>query len=114
MGVDLYSLFRCRSRIAIFVTSFVAVAAFSFQSIATAGTTFRFDRAQATAGETVSLVAVYYNDTQEVADWTPAERLVLQWRSSAGATVRTLAHLAGDAVPVSVPVNNFVQMQWKA
>lgn len=79
-----------------------------------AATTFSLDRAQAGAGETVEIQAVYINDTNAAADWTPAGRLVLQWRSPDGEVVRSLAYLAGEPVAVRVPVNNFARMSWRA
>jgi len=81
---------------------------------AQAATTFSLDKAQATAGETVQVNAVYINDTNAATTWTPARQLVLQWRAADGASVRTLAHLAGAADPVSVPVNNFARVSWRA
>ncbi len=81
---------------------------------AEAATTYRFEQAQAGPGETVDIVAVYYNDTDVVADWTPPKQLVLQWRAPTGGGVRSLAYLSGDPVAMRVPVNNFVKVSWRA
>ncbi len=90
------------------------VFALAFPRAAGAAVTYRFEQAQASPGETVDIVAVFYNDTDVVADWTPPQQLVLQWRSADGKAVRTLAYLAGDPVPARVPVNNFVKAYWRA
>ncbi len=79
-----------------------------------AATTFSLDRAQASVGETVEIVAVYINDTNTASNWTPAQQLVLQWRGPSGKSVRSLAYLAGEASPATVPVNNFTKVSWRA
>lgn len=94
-----------------------AVAALSLSLLAanaSAATTFSLDKAQAAPGETVEIHAVYINDSNAAASWTPARQLVLQWRSTSGEVIRSLAHLSGDAVPATVPVNNFARMSWRA
>lgn len=103
-----------RSSLASAVRRGILAACALLAASAHAGITFSLDRAQAAPGETVEVRAVFFNDTQTAADWVPPRQLVLQWRAESGQSLRSLAHLSGEAVPVSVPVNNFVNLSWRA
>jgi outer membrane phospholipase A len=83
-------------------------------SPAAAGVMFRLDRAQAAPGETVQIEAVYFNDGANAANWKAPRELVLQWRDTQGNSIRSLAQMAGDAVTLTVPVNNFARVVWQA
>ena len=81
---------------------------------AQAGVTYRLDRAQAAPGETVQIQAVFFNDGDTVANWNAPAQLVLQWRDAAGHAVRSLGYLDGAEGQLSVPVNNFARVAWRA
>jgi len=81
---------------------------------ALAGVTYRLDRAQAAPGETVRIQAVFFNDGDNLANWNAPSQLVLQWRGASGKVVRSLGYLDGADARLSVPVNNFAQVAWRA
>lgn len=89
------------------------IAAFS-ASQAQAGIQYSLEQAHAVPGETVTIRAVLFNDTDSALDWTPPENLVLQWRGNNGSALRSLAALSAGYGSVSVPVNNFVTFAWSA
>lgn len=82
--------------------------------VAKAGVVYRLDQTHATAGETVVVRAVLFNDTQNELNWVPPKNLVLQWRSDTGQAIRSLAYLDTAPGQANVPVNNFVQFAWRA
>lgn len=96
------------------LAALAAAAASVLLSAAHAATTYQLDRAQAAPGETVEVFGTYVNDGTAAATWQPPAQLVLQWRSADGRALRTVAHAAGEALPATVPVNNFVRMTWRA
>jgi len=79
-----------------------------------AGVSYRLDRAQATPGATVQIQAVFFNDSDAIADWNAPAELVLQWRDASGQVVRSLGYLDGAEPRLSVPVNNFARISWRA
>lgn len=79
-----------------------------------AGIAYSLDRNHATAGETVHVNAIVFNDTPSVMDWTAPATIVLQWRSERGDTLRSIAYLNTARPSVSIPVNNFVRFEWRA
>jgi outer membrane phospholipase A len=79
-----------------------------------AGISYKLDRASASPGTTVHVQAVYFNDGDTGGRWRPPRDLVLQWRSSSGVVVRSLARADSDDLDVNVPVNNFARMSWSA
>lgn len=81
---------------------------------AQAGVVFELDRPQAAPGSTVELRAVFFNDTDALADWQPPPEMVLQWRAANGDAVRSVAHFSGEPVRLSIPVNNFAVVSWRA
>jgi len=83
-------------------------------SAALAGVTYSLDRNHASAGETVHVQALVFNDTPNMMDWTAPETIVLQWRGERGRTVRSIAYRVGGAPAASIPVNNFARFQWRA
>ncbi len=81
---------------------------------AQAGIVYSLDRNHATAGETVHINAVVFNNTSNTMDWVAPKTIVLQWRSEQGEPLRSIAHRVDGSSSVSIPVNNFVQFQWRA
>ena len=81
---------------------------------AQAGIQYSLEQAQAVPGETVTIKAVLFNDTDSALSWTPPDKLVLQWRDNNGKALRSLASLSEGYGNVSVPVNNFVTFVWSA
>ena len=79
-----------------------------------AGIQYTLEQAHAVPGETITIRAVLFNDTDSSLDWTPPQNLVLQWRDGNGNALRTLAPLSAGFGSVSVPVNNFVTFSWSA
>src|SRR5690606_28293362 len=79
-----------------------------------AGISYSLIENQASAGETVTVRAILFNDGASELSWTPPNDLVIQWRNGDGQALRSLAHLDGNNASVSVPVNNFVMFNWKA
>jgi|GEM_PF-166455 len=79
-----------------------------------AGVTYSLDRNHATAGETVRVQAVVFNDTPNVLDWTAPDTIVLQWRNERGEAIRSIAYLDTRTPAASIPINNFVRFQWRA
>ena len=78
-----------------------------------AGVSYSLDRNHASAGETVHVQAVVFNDTPNVLDFTAPETIVLQWRSERGETIRSIAYRDTSTPSASIPVNNFVRFQWR-
>lgn len=101
-----------RSRLA--ALAGIGLLAAALAAPAAAGVVFRLDRAQAAPGETVQIEAVFFNDGTNVANWKAPRELVLQWRDTQGNSIRSLAKMDGDAVTLTVPVNNFARVVWKA
>lgn len=83
-------------------------------SSASAGMTYQLSSAHASAGETVQIKGLLFNDTDTALNSTPPKNLVLQWRNEQGQAIRSLAYLNSNPSPVSVPVNNFVGFSWRA
>lgn len=81
---------------------------------ASAGITYKLDRPQALAGETVQITGLLFNDTDSAISWKPPKSLVLQWRNQDGHSIRSLAYLATASAQTNVPVNNFVKFMWRA
>ncbi|MCC2596634.1 phospholipase A [Pusillimonas sp. MFBS29] len=81
---------------------------------ATAGISYRLQQTHAVPGETVNVRAVLFNDTDSVMSWTAPGNLVLQWRNESGQTIRSLAYLEGAPAAISIPVNNFIKLSWRA
>src|SRR5690554_3481841 len=79
-----------------------------------AGISYSLEQSSASAGETVQISAVMFNETDSTLDWIPPENLVLQWRSPTGEVTRSLAYLDTPAGQRNVPVNAFVRASWKA
>lgn len=79
-----------------------------------AGISYNLEQPHASAGETVVISAVMFNDTGSTLDWIPPENLVLQWRSSTGSVTRSLAYLNTPPGQRNIPVNTFVRASWKA
>lgn len=79
-----------------------------------AGISYKLDRASAAPGTTVHVQAVYFNDGDAGGRWEPPAKLVLQWRSTSGAVVRSLANADSADLDINVPVNNFARMSWTA
>lgn len=77
-----------------------------------AGISYTLDRAAAAPGETVHIQAVFFNDGDAGARWQVPRQLVLQWRTAAGTTVRSLAQVDSDNLNINVPVNNFAHVSW--
>src|SRR5690606_33306717 len=88
-------------------TALFLAAAFTAPN-ANAGIQYSLEQAQAAPGETVTIRAVLFNDTDSGLEWTPPSNLVLQWRGNDGTAFRSLASLSAGDGKVSVPVNNFV------
>ncbi|GAA5236176.1 phospholipase [Verticiella sediminum] len=91
----------------------VAAAVLAMASAAQAATTYQLDRTQASSGEAIEIRGTFFNDGTTAATWQPPRQLVLQWRDREGRAQRTVAHAAGEVVPATVPVNNFVRMVWR-
>ena len=91
----------------------IAVCA-ALPSAAFAGVSYSLDRNHATAGESVHVRALVFNDTPNMMDWTAPETIVLQWRGERGRTVRSIAYRVGGTPAASIPVNNFATFQWRA
>ena len=79
-----------------------------------AGISYSLDRNHASAGETIHVNAVVFNDTPNVMDWTAPETIVLQWRSERGEPLRSIAYLSTARPSTTIPVNNFTRFQWRA
>jgi len=76
--------------------------------------TYQLDTAQASAGETLRVKGVLFNDTDTALAWTPPANLVLQWRNEQGEAIRSLAYLETAPQQVKLPVNNFTSFSWRA
>src|SRR5690606_33100522 len=81
---------------------------------ASAGISYRLQQTHAVPGETVNIQAVLFNDTDSVMSWNSPKNLVLQWRNESGQAIRSLAYLEGAPAAISIPVNNFVKLSWRA
>jgi outer membrane phospholipase A len=81
---------------------------------AVAGISYRFDRAAASPGETVTLEAVYFNDSQATVHWLPPRQLALQWRGQDGALTPGRAVLPGEPAEPEVPAGGFARLSWQA
>lgn len=79
-----------------------------------AGISYNLEQSHASAGETVVINAVIFNDTSSALDWTPAEHLVLQWRDQHGDVTRSLAYLSTTPTSFNIPVNTFIKISWQA
>lgn len=79
-----------------------------------AGITYKLEQAHASAGETVDITAVLFNDGDSTLEYTAPASLVLQWRSHGGGITRSLAYLTDGGGSTSIPVNTFVKVAWKA
>lgn len=95
------------------VQTVIAMTAFA-ASCAHAGIQYALEPAHASPGETVTVTAILFNDTDSAMHWTPPQRLVLQWRGPEGTALRSLTEPGISQASVSVPVNNFVQFAWRA
>ena len=60
---------------------------------ANAGISYKLVQSHASAGETVNINGILYNDTDTAMSWTTPKTLVLQWRGRDGRSVRSLAYL---------------------
>lgn len=85
-----------------------------FAHPAMAGISYNLMQSHASAGETVRINAVMFNDSDSAMDWTPPEQLVLQWRDPFGNSTRSLAYLDTAAGQLSIPVNTFSKVTWRA
>lgn len=83
-------------------------------SPAIAGISYKLDRPQATAGETVNITGLLFNDTDTAITWRAPRQLVVQWRDQDGKAIRSLAYLSKGGEQANVPVNNFVKFAWSA
>ncbi|HUH60420.1 MAG TPA: phospholipase A [Candidimonas sp.] len=92
----------------------IAVATVLFASSANAGMSYKLDRSNARAGETVRITGLLFNDTENALVDVAAKELVLQWRGPEGKVIRSLAYLRSAGGQVNVPVNNFVKFAWEA
>lgn len=81
---------------------------------ASAGVAYSLDRNHASAGETVHVQALVFNDTPDAMDWQAPASIVLQWRSENGATLRSIAYLSSSNPAATIPVNNFARFHWRA
>ncbi len=81
---------------------------------ADAGVAYSLDRNHASAGETVHVQAVVFNDTPDALNWQAPASIVLQWRSEQGDTLRSIAYLSSSSPAASIPVNNFTRFHWRA
>lgn len=79
-----------------------------------AGVSYSLDRNHASAGETVHVNALVFNDTPNVLDWTAPDTIILQWRSERGRPLRSIAYRSTGTPAASIPVNNFARFQWRA
>lgn len=98
-------------------TLFFAVATLALAltgSLAHAGISYQLEQPRAMAGTTVAINGVLFNDGDSAMSWTAPPQLTLQWRSSNGTVVRSLAYLESSNSPITVPVNNFVKIKWQA
>lgn len=96
------------------IQALVVFAVALFHMPALAAISYNLEQSQAGSGETVRINAVMINDTDTTIDWTPPERLVLQWRNPTGDTTRSLAYLDTAPGQRNVPVNTFTRASWKA
>lgn len=94
--------------------SILAVFVVLFHTSALAGISYSLEQSHATAGDSVMISAVMFNDTDSSMDWIPPESLVLQWRNPNGEVTRSLAYLDTPPGQRNVPVNTFVRAAWKA
>jgi outer membrane phospholipase A len=92
----------------------VAFAALLGAADASAGISYQLTQAQATAGDTIRIKEVLFNDTDNAINQDIPRQRVLQWRNEQGRAVRSLAYRESPAGQVAVPVNNFVQVMWRA
>jgi outer membrane phospholipase A len=92
----------------------VALCAAFLPAAASAGISYKLDKAHAAAGETINVVGLLFNDADTAQSWTAPKTLVLQWRDQQGKAIRSLAYLETEAVQYNVPVNNFVKASWRA
>ncbi|MYN13289.1 phospholipase [Pusillimonas sp. TS35] len=83
-------------------------------SAALAGITYKLAQTQAAPGDTINITGILFNDTTSALDWTAPRKLVIQWRGPDGQATRSIAYLTEGQGAYSVPVNNFVQISWKA
>ncbi|TEA79789.1 phospholipase A [Allopusillimonas ginsengisoli] len=79
-----------------------------------AGISYKLSQTQAAPGDIIKITAVLFNDTDTAMDWTAPKTLVVQWRGPNGQATRSMAYLAEGQGPFTVPVNNFVQISWRA
>ncbi len=98
--------------------SCLAIATLAFSAAlplgAWAGISYSLDRNHATAGETIHVQGLVFNDTPNAMDWQAPETIVLQWRSERGTTLRSIANLTSGTAAASIPVNSFARFQWRA
>jgi len=82
---------------------------------ASAGVAYSLDRNHASAGETVHVQALVFNDTPNQLDWQAPETIVLQWRNERGRTLRSIAYRNDNSTATAnIPVNGFARFQWRA
>ena len=81
---------------------------------ASAGVSYSLDRNHASAGETVHVQALVFNDTRDLMSWQAPGTIVLQWRNERGQALRSIAYLDSGNPTADIPVNNFVRFQWRA
>ncbi len=81
---------------------------------AQAGVSYRLSQTQAAPGDTINITAVLFNDTASAMSWTAPKQLVIQWRGPDGQATRSLAYLTEGEGQITIPVNNFVQISWRA
>ena len=98
----------------IFLTTALTTLTVLLASNAQAGIQYALEQSHAVPGETITVKAVLFNDTDSGLDWTPPRNLVLQWRNDQGQALRSLATISAGSGKVSVPVNNFVTFSWSA
>src|SRR5690606_29447003 len=78
---------RIQSR-AIRLSGLSLALALSWPLSAAAGVSYSLDTNHASAGETVRVQALVFNDTPNQMDWEAPETIVLQWRSERGQALR--------------------------
>lgn len=83
-------------------------------NVAMAGVSYQLEQPRASAGDTVNIKGILFNDADTAITWRAPPQLTLQWRNERNEVIRSLAYLEGSDSDVTVPVNNFVKFSWRA